>query len=69
MDEISGTTVDLTGTEVSQGIDSFQEILEEMTEVPVSQDWDQGQAQIETKLDALAVQNMINLPRIVEAWK
>ena len=38
MEEILETKLDLTGIEVGQGIDNYQETLEEMTEVAVGQD-------------------------------
>ena len=63
---MSGTTVDLTGIKVDQGINSSQEILEGMTEVAVGQNQDQGQVQIGIALGASDVENMIILPKIVQ---
>ena len=54
----------MTGIGVSQGTDSLQEILEEMTEVTVGQDQDHGQVQTQAGLDASDVKNII-FPRIV----
>ena len=62
--EISGKTAELIGIEVGQGIDIYQEILEEITEVTIGQDQDQGQLQTET--DVSDVENFTILPRIFQ---
>ena len=58
----------MTGIEVGQGIDSFQESSEERTELAVGHDQHQGQVQIETELDVSDEKKMIILPRIVQTW-
>ena len=66
---ILGTTAGLTWLEVSRGIDSFKEILEEMTEVAAGHDQDQGQVKLETEFDASDVENIIILPKIALTWR
>ena len=56
----------MTGIEVGQGVDSFQEILEEREKVRVGLDQNKEQVQIETALDASHGENVIFTPSIVQ---
>ena len=65
----SGIAVILIGVKVSQEMDNFQVILEEMIEVVVGLGQVLGQVQIETELDVSHADIRIILVRIVQIWQ